>query len=206
VLTVVLMASACSQSETAANPVDDDVIASGQLAFGIQRCDTDAKVLAADPVFYRDEPIYVGNEQPVEQVRAWARTRPGYQDIWIDRDHNGWIGVGFSEDADVRQAELEAEFLDEETLALFEPLAGPMLCVEGTDPVDAVCDGPQLVEGDGWRLLGNDLTGPSYRTGVATAAEQYRELWAQAGLFTPSSSYPEIQPAARATQTAKPMS
>jgi hypothetical protein len=82
----------------------------GELAFGLQRCDPDAPFLTTDPASYRDEPVYVANEQPTEEVRAWAMTRPGYQDIWIDLDHNGWISVGFSEDAATRQAELETEF------------------------------------------------------------------------------------------------
>ena len=54
-----------------------------------------------------------------------------------------------------------------------------------TPSADApVGDGGQVSGGDGWRLLGADLTGPTYRTGVATTAEQYRSLWAEAGLTT----------------------
>ena len=240
-----VLITACGQDATstsagASDTADDSTSTSavqggtdGDLAFGLQRCDPDAGWLAADPSFYRDEPIYVGNEQPVEEVRAWASTRPGYQDIWVDRDHNGWISVGFSEDAADRQAELEAEFpdvgvvavavtatddelqalrneveavleglsswglghsvprgmvevsvpvLDEETLARLAPLAGPTLCVSDTDPVDAVPDGAQPTEGDGWRLLGTDRTGHAYRTGVATTPEQYADLWREAGL------------------------
>ncbi len=209
---------------------------SGELSFGLLRCDPEAPLLAADPAFYRDEPVYVGNEQPIEQVRAWALAQPGFEDIWIDRDRNGWISVGFSESAAARQAELEAEFpgvgvvavevtaadrelqalrgqveealqglsswgvgygvhrglvevsvpvLDEDTLARLAPLAGPMLCVSGADPADAVADGPQPTGGEGWRLLGTDRTGPIYRTGVATTAGQYEDLWAEAGLAGP---------------------
>ncbi len=205
----------------------------GELGFGLQRCDPEAPWLAADPSFYRDEPIYVGNEQPIEQVRAWAVGQPGFEDIWVDRAHNGWISVGFSDDAAARQAELEAEFpgvgvvavqvtatdrelqalrdqvedalggssswgvghgvhrgmvevsvsvLDQDTLVRLAPLAGPMLCVSGADPADAIVDGPQPTGGDGWRLLGTDRTGPAYRTGVATTLEQYGDLWAEAGL------------------------
>jgi len=218
-------------SSAGTEPIPTD--RAGELAFGLQRCDHDAARMVADPTFYRDEPIYVGNEQPTEQVRTWAQNRPGYEDIWIDRDHNGWISVGFSQDAAIRQAELEAEFpgvgvvavkvpateaelralradveaalqglpswgsghsvsrglveisvpvLDDGTLARFAPFAGSRLCVDGLDPVDAVPDGDQPTEGEGWRLLGNDLTGASYRTGIATTADQYRQLWNQAGL------------------------
>jgi hypothetical protein len=205
----------------------------GELPFGLQRCDPEAPVLEADPAFYRDEPVYVANEQPVEEVRSWASARPGYEGIWLDRDHNGWISVGFSENAGARQRELEEAFpdvgvvavevpateaelqalrneveaaleglsswalghsvaqgmvevsvpvLDEDTLVRFAPLAGPRLCVSGADPSEAVSDGPQPTGGDGWRLLGTDRTGPTYRTGVATTTEQYEQLWLEAGL------------------------
>jgi hypothetical protein len=66
--------------------------------------------IAAPEERYRDPPIYVGNEQPVGEVLAWARTKPGFEEIWIDRSHAGWITVAFSSNADVRQAELEREF------------------------------------------------------------------------------------------------
>ena len=231
-LAMVLLAVACGQSDSSVTGAARGG-ADGELAFGLQRCDPDLGFLTADPSFYRDEPIYVGNEQPVELVRDWAQRQPGYQDIWLDRDNNGWIAVAFSEDVAARQSELEAEFpgvgvvavevttteaelralrtdveaalqglsswgsshstprgavevsvpvLDEETLARLAPFAGPTLCVSGLDPVDAVVDGPQPTEGDGWRLLGTDRTGPSYRTGVATTPEQYQQLWAEAGL------------------------
>lgn len=82
----------------------------GELPYGLARCPDDRIVAAADASHYRDEPVYVSNEMPVEEVRAWAAAQPGFEEIWIDRDHNGWISVGFSEGADERQAELEQEF------------------------------------------------------------------------------------------------
>ena len=72
----------------------------------------DVPPISAPADWYRDEPVYVGNEQPTEEVRAWAASRPGYEEIWLDREHNGWITVAFSADAAARQAELEAEFPD----------------------------------------------------------------------------------------------
>jgi hypothetical protein len=72
--------------------------------------------------------------------------------------------------------------LSEDRLAALEPFAGEPICVAGQDPADAVADGPQSEGGDGWRLLGEDLTGQAYRTGIATDAEQYAELWVTAGL------------------------
>ncbi len=61
--------------------------------------------------WYADTPIYVGNEMPIEEVRAFAHTLEGFQEVWIDRAHHGWIGVGFhNADVEARQAALEGEF------------------------------------------------------------------------------------------------
>lgn len=207
----------------------------GGLPFGIERCSTETVRVSAPEEFYRDEPVYAGNNPHTDDLRAWAQSRPGFEDIWIDRDHNGWIALAFSQDAALRQAELEEEFpdigvvavavdwtnaelqalrdevfvvlgegalenyggshsvstgfveidvpiLDEATLEPLEPFADDRLCVSGLDPTDAVSDGPQPTEGAGWRLLGTERTGDSYRTGIATTPEQYDELWATAGL------------------------
>ncbi len=59
---------------------------------------------------FGDEPVYVGNEQPTDALRAWARQQPGFEDLWIDRDHLGWVVLAFSEDATGRQSDLEREF------------------------------------------------------------------------------------------------
>ena len=75
----------------------------------IPRCE-DVPTLSAPAEAYRDTPIYVGNEMPVEAVRDWAIRQPGYEEIWIDREHNGWVAVAFSKDAAARQLDLEREF------------------------------------------------------------------------------------------------
>jgi hypothetical protein len=206
----------------------------GELPYGLARCPDEGVYPAADASHYRDEPVYVSNEMPTEAVRAWAMSQPGFEDIWIDRDHNGWISVGFSEGAEDRQVDLEQEFpgvgvvavpldwtaaelealraeafgameeagfpvggghsvpaglvqvwageLDEEHLAPLADLAGPRLCVEGVDSDEVIRDGPQPTEGDGWRLLGAEHSGMTYRTGVATTQEQYAGLWTESGV------------------------
>jgi hypothetical protein len=72
-------------------------------------CDTIPRITAPDD-WYRDTPVYVGNEMPVEAVAAWAETQPGFQSIWVDRDHSGWITVAFTSDAVDRQRDLLDEF------------------------------------------------------------------------------------------------
>ncbi len=77
----------------------------------IPRCG-DLPRISAPADAYRDSPIYVANEMPTEEIRAWAAGKPGFEAIWIDRDHLGWITVAFSVDAEARQAELEELFPD----------------------------------------------------------------------------------------------
>lgn len=72
--------------------------------------------------WYADSPVYVGNEMPIEEVRAFASALEGYETIWIDREHNGWVTVGFV-DADVtaHQALLVDEFPDAGVVAVEMP-------------------------------------------------------------------------------------
>lgn len=72
----------------------------------------------ADPSHYRDTPKYVGNEMPTEAVREWASQYLDFVDIWIDREHNGWVAAGFTDDVAERQAEIEAEFPDDGVVAV----------------------------------------------------------------------------------------
>ena len=65
----------------------------------------------APEAWYADSPIYVANEMPLEEVRAFASGLEGYENYWIDREHNGWITVGFVDvDVEAHQALLEEEF------------------------------------------------------------------------------------------------
>lgn len=106
-----LLLSACglrsgAPGGSATAPAEPNPLTAG---FSIPRCEEVPRVSApADR--YRDSPIYVANEQPVEEVRAWAADQPGFEEFWIDRDRLGWITVAFSTDADARQADLERLF------------------------------------------------------------------------------------------------
>jgi hypothetical protein len=71
----------------------------------------------------------------------------------------------------------------ERLAAIEERFGDEPICVEGTDPADAPVAGPQPREGDGWRLLADHPgVGDSYRTGIATDAASYRQLWAEVGV------------------------
>ncbi|MBD8061876.1 hypothetical protein [Oceanitalea stevensii] len=69
-------------------------------------------------------------------------------------------------------------------------LAGGLLLLgacgtAGTDPAgteSAPVEPVQVTAGEGWRLLGEGLTGEPYRTGVATTDDQLDALWRSAGL------------------------
>jgi hypothetical protein len=190
-------------------------------------------VIAAPSDWYRDRPVYVGGDQPVRQVRAWARRQPGFQELWLDNDRFGWITLAFTADAAARQAALEAEFpdvgavavevptssaelnalqrqahrlleraglefagtgssvtqwmvelyvnaSDERVTEAVAPLAAERICLSDTGVPTP--EGPQPTAGDGWRLLGDELVGETYRTGIATNEDQYDELWRQVGM------------------------
>ncbi|SEE89873.1 hypothetical protein [Ruania alba] len=104
----VLVLTACGQTAP-----DAGTAAPGAgAADGLPACET-AEVLRAPEGDYRDEPVYVGNDQPVEQVQAWALDLPGFAGVWIDRERNGWVTVAFTEDVDQRRAEAAEQFPDE---------------------------------------------------------------------------------------------
>ena len=89
-------------------------------AAAIPMCD-DVPPIEADAALYRDAPIYVGNEMPADAVAAWAADKPGFEELWIDRRHNGWVTVAFSRDAAARQAELAAAFAGQGVVAVAVP-------------------------------------------------------------------------------------
>lgn len=108
-----LDATVASETEMGATtpptaPIVSEPVSDG-LPFGLASCGPFG-VLAADESVYREQPVYIANEMPVDEVRNWAVGQPGFADIWIDREHNGWIGVGFTSDVAARQADLEREF------------------------------------------------------------------------------------------------
>jgi hypothetical protein len=113
---LVLAGSACgdgTEPAPSAGPSTDPprTVADALAAHGLDACDALPR-LEAPADQYRDDPVYVGNEMPVDRVEAWARTRPGYQDVWIDREHRGWITVAFTGDVEARRVELREELPD----------------------------------------------------------------------------------------------
>lgn len=205
-----------------------------QGAGAIPRCG-DLHSIEAAPGLYAPNKTLV-TEEPLA-ILEWARSKPGFEELWIDRDrHGGWITIAFSKDPVLRQVELEMAFpgraavvvgvpwtmaqlaaVQERVLAdlraggvlnstgiqpqhgvvtigvnvlLPEVVAdieakygGQPVCIEGADPADVPAEGPQPLQGDGWRLLADqDETGESYRTGIAADPDGYAALWAEARL------------------------
>ncbi len=121
-LALALVAAACAGEPTTVASQPPSTTAPGPAgattattlpaaAVQIPACSTVPRIAAPDD-WYRDTPVYVGNEMPVEAVRDWAATQPGFQTIWIDREHNGWITVVFDDSAVERQADLVRLFPD----------------------------------------------------------------------------------------------
>lgn len=121
-------------------------------------CDT-VPAIEAPADWYRDTPVYVVNEQPREPVLAWAETKPDFEQMWIDRDHLGWLTVGFSGPVDEYQRELEEMFPDVGVVAVTVPYTQAEL--------DALRERVRpLLEGnlDSWGM------GGSVHTGVVTVS------------------------------------
>jgi hypothetical protein len=83
----------------------------GVVASTFPSCSEIPQIYAPEEA-YGEFPMYFANEMPFEGVQEWAIRQPGFETIWLDRDHNGWITVAFSQDAATRQADLETEFPD----------------------------------------------------------------------------------------------
>lgn len=106
---VAMLAAACGGGASPGTGGDP----AGAGADGLlPRCDELTEVAPPADVV-ADGPFYVGNEQPIEDVRAWAEARPGFAEIWIDRDRNGWLVVGFTEQVDEARAEAGERFPDD---------------------------------------------------------------------------------------------
>ena len=107
-------ASASSVSSTLADTVSGETAASTSVDVpkveSLPMCrEVDRPTAPED--WYADSPVYVGDEMPIEEVRRFAAGFVGYQNIWIDPRHNGWISVGFVDgDVAAYQTALEEEF------------------------------------------------------------------------------------------------
>jgi len=82
---------------------------SGYAGFG--SC-VGAATITADGALYRDEPQYGNAAELVDAVMAWASDRTGFEELWLDREHHGWVTVGFH-GADVDVAALQEEVAKE---------------------------------------------------------------------------------------------
>ncbi len=118
---VVLVLAACGEGADSASRPSSSVVAGAATdpatSSSVPRDSIEALLCGEFPRpeaptdWYRPTPIYVGNEMPSEEVRGFASVLDGYENIWLDRDHNGWITVGFvGVDVAAYQSLLSAEF------------------------------------------------------------------------------------------------
>lgn len=125
---------------TAGPPAAGDV-APGAAELPFPTC-ADIGTLRGDPAVYRDEPRYGNPMELVDAVRTWAEARTGFVEIWLDRDHHGWVHVGFAGDVDVAalQGEAEAEFTGEGVVVVELPHTETELHDVGTRVTTALRD------------------------------------------------------------------
>lgn len=92
---------------------------------GFPSCADDATI-AADPALYRDEPQYGNAAELTDAVRTWADDQAGFEELWLDRERNGWVTVGFHGDGvDVTalQEQVAEEFPGEGVVVVELPYA-----------------------------------------------------------------------------------
>lgn len=210
------------------------VVAGGVAGF--PSCATVPQI-RADEASYRQEPVYGNAEDLRQEVHGWAADQPGFVELGLDRERNGWItlwvkgadvaamqedvarrwpGEGIvvvevpwtTQELEAVRAEVDAALrgagvrtsgsgvsphrgvveihlgvITAEAEAVLADFAGQPLCVDGVPASEAPeQDGVQPTAGDGWRLLGQGLTGETYRTSVATTDDQLQQMWRTAGL------------------------
>jgi hypothetical protein len=122
--------------------------------------------------WYSDTPIYVGNEMPIEHVQAFARDLEGFRDIWIDRAHHGWIGVGFDDaDVEAHQAALEEAFPGVGVVAVEMPYTADELADISADIESRLPDGFEVSGFDDLRGYVQVFVGPLTTENIAAATE-----------------------------------
>lgn len=122
-LTLVLAAGLAACSSTISGPTSTPAspTTAPTTAPPLPLC-ADLAWFTAPEAMYADRPLYVGNEMPIEAVMGYASTMDGYVEAWIDREHNGWVNVGFNGvDIAAAQAELSEVFPDEGVVAVELP-------------------------------------------------------------------------------------
>ncbi|NLF06228.1 MAG: hypothetical protein GX593_14690, partial [Actinomycetales bacterium] len=60
-----------------------------------------------DASLYKDEPRYGNASELSEAVLAWAEQHTGFEQLWLDREHHGWVHAGFSGDVDIEALQVE---------------------------------------------------------------------------------------------------
>lgn len=119
---LVLVVGACStpDTQTTTSPASTEGTPA-DTTVEIPLC-RDVEWITGPEEMYGDTPIYVGNEMPIEEVMTYAQGMDGFVEAWIDREHNGWINVGFAHtDIEAAQEELTTLFPDEGVVAVELP-------------------------------------------------------------------------------------
>ena len=140
-LTGLLLVSACG-TQTGAGPGDspggDPATATGGIA-GFPAC-TDVPRIRADESLYREAPVYGNADELVQQVQAWAVGQPGFVELGLDRERNGWITVWVKDaEVDALQQEVAREWPGEGIVVVEVPWTAGELEAVLAD-VDAALD------------------------------------------------------------------
>lgn len=100
ILSGLLLVSACGTQPEAGPGAPGETAAAtmGGIA-GFPAC-VDVPRIRADESLYRDEPVYGNADELVQEVHEWAVGQPGFVELGLDRERNGWVTV-WVKDADI---------------------------------------------------------------------------------------------------------
>jgi len=178
---------ACAQPPAGVEPEPSTAPSTARPTPEVVSCE-DIDTPYAPEDWYADTPIYVGNEMPIDEVRVFAQTLDGFRDVWIDRAHHGWIGVGFDNaDVESHQAALKAEFPGAGVVAVDMPYTRGELEDIGAELASRLPDGVEVVGVDDLRGYLEVFVGPLTAENVAAAREAVAEVPACIAGIDPSS-------------------
>ena len=114
---------------------------------GFPAC-ADVPQIRADESLYRDEPVYGNADELVQDVHEWAAAQPGFVELGLDRERNGWVTV-WVKDADVeamaaamlaadeRRDELQKAGLERAAQFTWDETARRLATIPGVGPITA---------------------------------------------------------------------
>ncbi|MDQ3357265.1 MAG: hypothetical protein M3520_00010 [Actinomycetota bacterium] len=172
VLTAAAVLAGCGEA-TGPAPSEGAGATGEEVVEGIPGCSEET--ISADSSVYRETPRYGNADTVIEAVRPWAQAQPGFEELWLDREHNGWITLGFSEgDVTALQEEAEQEFPDEGVAVVAVPHSRQEL-----DALQEQVVAAMEAEDASWAGIGSDVARGRVSVDLGFATPEAESVLAQ---------------------------